>query len=294
MLIGQQKYDVFDACILISADGPVKPARRRKARVDTSRTTTQECCDGAGGRERMAKAGSTILKPIDVADVTGSILEQIEEQIITGGLVEGDKLPPEQELALQAGVGRRSVRDALKALEMKGLITIRKGSGAFVTRNDLDSYIETMVRNVQAYLKLDRAKLAHLLQFRELLSGGIIGMLAQDPDPAVISTLEESLAAQDEAYARKSAAMYTRAHLKFHQAIIDSLHNPIMAMMHSQVIKILEPYMRKSGTDSRIMKSSIKEHYEILNAIKSGDAARAHAAFSSHMSISLAHLEKLV
>ncbi len=242
----------------------------------------------------MAAPRSAILKPLELVGVTDSILEQIQDRIINGDLVEGDRLPSEQELAQQAGVGRRSVRDALKALEMKGLITIRKGSGAFVARNDLDMYIQAMVRNVQAYIKLDRAKLAHLLQYRELLSGSIISMLALTPNPDVIRDLEKALAAQEEAHERDSGAMYNRAHLRFHQAIIDSLNNPLVTMMHSQVIKLLEPYMRQAANDGRIVESSIQEHREILNAIKSGDAAHAHAAFSSHLSMSLEHLERVI
>ena len=244
----------------------------------------------------MAKAtdNSTVLTPIAVKGVTNTIMEQLEDRIIGGELSEGDKLPSEQELSEQAGVGRRAIREALKGLEMKGLITIKKGSGTFVMRNDFDSYIDTLMRNVHAYLKLDRAKLGHLLQYRELLAGSIIGMLTAEPKQEVIEELELSLNTQEEAYKNSNGAKYTRAHLDFHYIIINSLDNPIVTMMYTQVIKLLEPYMKKSGSSPDIMKTSIQEHREILNAIKNGDTSRAHQAFHSHLSVSLAHLEQII
>jgi GntR family transcriptional repressor for pyruvate dehydrogenase complex len=221
-------------------------------------------------------------------------MEQLEDRIIDGDLAEGEKLPSEQELAEQAGVGRRAIREALKALEMKGLIEIRKGSGSFVIRNDFDSYIETLMRNVHAYLQLNKAKLKHLLQYRELLAGSIIGMLAEKPDPGVISQLESTVAAQREAHKLKSAARYNRAHLDFHFTIINSLDNPILTMMYTQVMKLLEPYMKKSGSSLEIMESAIREHAEILSAIKNGDASRAHQAVHSHLEGSFQHLEEII
>ena len=235
-----------------------------------------------------------VLQPVEVKSVTSTVMERLEDGILSGQLAEGQKLPSEHELAVQAGVGRRAIREALKALEMKGLITIRKGSGAFVVRNDFDSYMDTLVRNVQAYLKLDRAKLRHMLQFRELLAGSIIGLLAAQPTKTTVAAMEAALKRQEEAYASKSTARYTKAHLDFHFAIINSAGNPIATMMYTQVIKLLEPYMKKASAKPSIIKSSIKEHRAILDAVKNGDPAEAQRAFHSHMEISMAHLEEIL
>lgn len=242
---------------------------------------------------KNSKSGS-LLERIDTRSLTDSIMAQLEEKIISGGLAEGEKLPSEQVLSEQAQVGRRAVREALKALEMKGLVEIRKGSGTFVTRNDLDSYIEMLVRNVQAYLHLDRVKLRHLLQYRELLTGGIISMLARNPDAEAITALEESIAEQSAAYRKKNNAAYTRAHIRFHTIIVESLDNPVATMMYSQIVKLLEPTMKRAAGKLEIMKSAIREHQQILDAIKSGDATRAQHAFHSHMELSMANLEKML
>lgn len=235
-----------------------------------------------------------VLDRIIVKGVTNSVMEQLEERIISGALPKGQKLPSEQELSEQAGVGRRAVREALKTLEAKGLVEIRKGSGAWVTRNDFDSFIESMTRNVQAYLELDSIKLRHLLQFRELLAGSVIAILAQAPKQETTEALQRSLEAQKEAYRNNSWTGYAQAHLEFHRTIIESLGNPIVTTMYSQVIRLLEPAMKKAGSVRTIVRSSVREHQEILDAIRRGDAGRAHQAVQSHLAFSMKHLNAVL
>ncbi|TVR29788.1 MAG: FadR family transcriptional regulator [Spirochaetaceae bacterium] len=238
--------------------------------------------------------GRSVLGQIEVKRVTETIIERLEDGILSGELEVGEKLPSEQELATQAGVGRRAIREALKALEMKGLISIRKGSGAFVIRNDFDNYIETLSRNIQAYLHVNRATLAHILQYREILGGSVISILAARQNEAAIERIAATLARQELALEKNSASLYTKAHIDYHLAIIDSLENPVVSMMYTQIIRLLQPYMRRSGSDPEIMRQSIMEHREILEAIKAGDTTRAYTAFHTHLESSLAHLRTLV
>src|SRR3954463_12303314 len=76
-----------------------------------------------------------LFAPVSVARASSSIADQIRQAIVTGKLNEGERLPPERELAEQFGVSRVTVRDALRALEAMGLIEVRVGArgGAFVT-----------------------------------------------------------------------------------------------------------------------------------------------------------------
>src|SRR4051794_20250670 len=76
-----------------------------------------------------------LFAPVSIARASSSIADQIRQAILTGKLDQGDRLPPERELAEQFGVSRVTVRDALRALEAMGLIEVRVGArgGAFVT-----------------------------------------------------------------------------------------------------------------------------------------------------------------
>src|ERR687883_979020 len=79
--------------------------------------------------------GPGLFAPVSVARASTSIADQIRQAIVTGRLNEGERLPPERELAEQFGVSRVTVRDALRGLEAMGLIEVRVGArgGAFVT-----------------------------------------------------------------------------------------------------------------------------------------------------------------
>src|SRR5213595_3714589 len=86
-------------------------------------------------RNSRRRDETSLFAPVTVARASSSIADQIRAAIVGGKLVEGERLPPERELAEQFGVSRVTVRDALRALEAMGLIEVRVGArgGAFVT-----------------------------------------------------------------------------------------------------------------------------------------------------------------
>src|SRR3954453_8271284 len=86
-------------------------------------------------RRRPRREGDDIFAPVTIARASSSIADQIRAAILSGRLEQGERLPPERELAEQFGVSRVTVRDALRGLEAMGLIEVRVGArgGAFVT-----------------------------------------------------------------------------------------------------------------------------------------------------------------
>src|SRR5215208_5565279 len=86
-------------------------------------------------RRRPRREGDGMFAPVTVARASSSIADQIRAAILGGRLEQGQRLPPERELAEQFGVSRVTVRDALRTLEAMGLIEVRVGArgGAFVT-----------------------------------------------------------------------------------------------------------------------------------------------------------------
>ncbi|MCB1124113.1 MAG: GntR family transcriptional regulator, partial [Verrucomicrobiae bacterium] len=98
----------------------------------------------------MPTSSPRALKNISIPRLCDEVVSQLEHQILNGDFQQGDKLPSESILSEQAGVSRRAIRDALKILETKGLIEVRKGSGAFVARNDYDLYLRSLIENVSS------------------------------------------------------------------------------------------------------------------------------------------------
>lgn len=87
----------------------------------------------------------TTYKAIKKITVTEQIMEQIASLIISGELQPGEKLPPERDLAVRLGVTRGRIREALRALSLVGLVTIKAGEGTFVTRMETPLPAETII-----------------------------------------------------------------------------------------------------------------------------------------------------
>src|SRR5207253_1036600 len=102
------------------------------------------------------------------------IVEQIHALIREGRWVPGDQIPPERELAERFRVSRTSVREALRALEMQGIIDSRQGGGTFVRTADT----EALVPPLAAAILRGRRELAEVLEVRELIEPGIARLAA--------------------------------------------------------------------------------------------------------------------
>ncbi|MGB5746958.1 MAG: GntR family transcriptional regulator, partial [Desulfobacterales bacterium] len=88
---------------------------------------------------------SDSLKSIKRKPISAEILHMITDNILAGNLKPGDKLPTEFELAESLGVGRNSVREAIKILHSMGVIEVKMGAGTFITRSMNGSILEPLI-----------------------------------------------------------------------------------------------------------------------------------------------------
>lgn len=225
----------------------------------------------------------TTVQPISVNRLHDVVVEELETRILKGEIPAGERLPSEQQLAEQLNVGRRAVREALKVLQAKGLVEVRMGVGAFVTRNDLDNYIDSLSRNVWSYLKNERAQIAHIQEFRSLIEGEAIKRLTKDRDEAILAELREAISDQEKARETEDGELYSKAHFGFHLTIVHKLHNPITEMLYREVLRLVQHPMQEKGSNPEIMKSSIREHKAMLEAIEDGDVEAALARLDEHL-----------
>jgi len=103
------------------------------------------------------------------------IVDQIRQMISTDGLLAGDKLPSERELSERLSVGRSSVREALRALELLGLIETRRGEGTFLR----DFHEHKLVELLSAFILQDAQKRYDVSQTKEIIEEGCLSLLIQ-------------------------------------------------------------------------------------------------------------------
>ena len=96
---------------------------------------------GASAKDPVTKS----IRPLNRESVTSSIINRLTDLLISGELKPGDKLPTEMELAEQLGVGRNSVREAIKMLSYLGVIEIRRGIGTFVANSMPESVVNPLI-----------------------------------------------------------------------------------------------------------------------------------------------------
>lgn len=211
------------------------------------------------------------------------VVEQLEERILRGEFPENERLPPEAALAAQLGVGRRALREALRSLEIKGLVEIRHGIGTLVRRNDLSSFLNALQQNVRSFLNLNRADAEQVRHLRLLFESAAIDSLAQKPDAARLAALAENLEQQRQAAGSEDAALYQRHHLEFHRQIVNALGNPLIDMLYAQVLELMQPNMEAVATGAGVMKGAIKEHEALFSTLQARKYADARQLILEHL-----------
>ena len=208
--------------------------------------------------------------------VYAEVAKQIERLILTK-LQPGDKLPSERELAEMLGVSRSSIRDAIRSLELLGMVEPRQGAGTVVREISADSVVNPLA----TLLTRQRQSVTELLDFRKMLEPPLAARAATHASPEEMAEMEEILRRQEDKLRRGELAV--EEDTEFH-------YNVAMASENSVVLKVLDVLMdllretrqRSLQVEGRAQKS-LAGHRRIMAAIKRRDPAVAEAAMRRHI-----------
>jgi GntR family transcriptional repressor for pyruvate dehydrogenase complex len=231
------------------------------------------------------------LSPIKSRRVVETVVERLEEPILSGRIAEGEKLPSEEQLAAQLGVGRRAVREALKVLETKGLVETQMGVGTVVCRNDLSNFLDTLARNVSSYLRVNRAEARHVMELRLLLEGTALERLARSPKDERLAKLAADVSEQRKAHLDGDYQKYQVWHFRFHQDVVDALQNPVISMIYGQVMSLMREPMERSGSYPQRTERSIADHEQMLKVIQDGSQADVRHHLRRHLEDFFVHMQ---
>ena len=212
-----------------------------------------------------------------IAPSVDSVVRSMSEEILSGTLASGDKLPSERDLATRFGVGRPLIREALRSLAELGLIETIPARGTFVRAGD-DSRVDR-----QAGMAIRRRGVtAHeLSEARLMLETGTARQAAQRATPEDIERLEAILDVLD----HSSGAEHVERDLAFHLEIAAAAHNPVVEMMLESIAVPTAALMFRSVGDRQVMDRSQRYHRVALDAIRAGDPEAAAEAIRAHLSV---------
>ncbi len=204
---------------------------------------------------------------------------QILEQIMSGTLNEGDKLPSENQICRSFEVSRPTVREALMRLHADGLVTTRQGSGTYVQKRPPDQL--TRLAKVS-----DIAGMLRCLEVRIALEGQAALLAAQRRTPAQMGEITAALAALRAAF--EGGAVPAQADFEFHRAVASASGNGLFADLLEMLNETIQQAMTvalgltRVGSKDRARRV-VEEHEAIAEAIARGDAESAGLAMRYHL-----------
>ncbi|KQR37147.1 FadR/GntR family transcriptional regulator [Microbacterium sp. Leaf159] len=212
------------------------------------------------------------------------VLEHVERDLLDGRLGPGDRLASERDLAADLGVGRSSVREALRVLEVMGLIRTATGSGP----QSGAIVIATPTGGMSTLLRLQVAAqgfpLTDVVQTRLLLEDAVAAALAgqQDPDLAAAHSVLDAMDAEG-----LTSAEFLALDAQLHLALAESSGNTVVAAIMAGLRTAIESYVQEGAgaiADWDAMADLLRtEHRAIIAAIAAGDATTAQALVRAHI-----------
>lgn len=204
------------------------------------------------------------------------VAKQIE-RLILKKLRPGDKLPSERELAEMLRVSRSSIRDAIRSLELMGMVEPRQGAGTIV--REISS--ESMVNPLANALKRQEELIAELLDFRLMLEPQLAACAATRVSPDEISEMEEILERQEKKLRAGESTIGEDS--EFHYAIALASGNSVVLKVLDTLMDLLRDSRERSlQTEGRPQKS-LASHRRILAALKRNNAGAATVAMRTHI-----------
>jgi len=204
------------------------------------------------------------------------VAKQIE-RLILKKLKPGDKLPSERELAEMLRVSRSSIRDAIRGLELMGLVEPRQGTGTIVR----EVSAETVVNPFTNALKRRHELVGELLDFRKMLEPPLAARAAVHASAEEIAEMDEILQRQEEKHLQGESAVAEDA--EFHYSVALASDNSVVLKVIDILMDLLRDTRQRSLQVEGRAAKSLAGHRKILAAIKNRDAEAAKAAMRRHI-----------
>ncbi len=194
------------------------------------------------------------------------LAERMQTQIGEGRFRTGEKLPSEPELMRLFGVGRSTVREAVRILSDLGFLQVRQGAGTFVVREDASSLVEQ---------RMKRADIRELDEVRGILEAAIAGKAAERHTDRDAQQIRKHLADRKAAAETNRLEQCIDADANFHEAIAQATHNAILAELYRATALHLREGFRRIYSDTGYLLASHPLHEQLARHILRGDVSNA-------------------
>ena len=207
-----------------------------------------------------------------------AIAAYLEEELLSGRLPGGMKLPSERQLAVRLGVSRPVVREVLRTLAERGLIEVSPGRGAYARDVQTADIAEPMAK----MYRRRNATTRDLVEARMMLECEASAIAAERATPQDADELDVALARIEKA---TDIIERARADVAFHARIARASGNPVIEAMFASITGLAFEHMLRSHADTQIASEAHPFHVKVVEAIRSKDSAGARQAMRDHLAV---------
>jgi DNA-binding FadR family transcriptional regulator len=251
------------------------PSKNGKAEVESDRTPAAPIADGEGEAPRSSMPLST-RRPMKRSEM---IAQDLVAYIVESRLPPGARLPHEKEMIEQLGVGRTSLREALRILETRGVVTMKSGPGGGpVVRHPQPT---DLTESFKLILQFQRGTLAEVLDARAWLEPITARMAAENITRNEIARLQE-INAEIEADVETEEKIID-ANRRFHSMIASSTANLVIQVYTETLLAIADEGISDIHHSRDFRRNIVRGHRNVIEALEAKDPDRAEAAMRQHI-----------
>ncbi len=214
----------------------------------------------------MDKQINSLTTPVQQGSVVLHVIERIKEALLNKELRPGDFLPSETELAKSLGVGKTSIREAIKMLQALGIVEVKRGQGTIIRKTPGDEFINSIIFQ----FVVQDGDPNDIVQLRTMFEPAYTVMAMETATEEDIENLKKIH--QHLEMSIKQKTQTAEEDLAFHRAILQSTHNPFVIWIGEAILQIFRTTMRRSMMMNP--KATLEYHQSILEAFCQKDEKR--------------------
>lgn len=220
--------------------------------------------------------------PIKNTKVYEQVIDQIKSMIENGKLKRGDKLPSERDLVEQLGVSRASIREAIRVLEIIGLIDCKQGEGNFIKQ----SFDNGLFEPLSVMFMLNDGKTNEIFELRRVMEIETAALAAKRITEEELEELNSLIKEMDTAQSEEERAKIDK---KFHYNITHASRNFLIVNILNTVSTLMDAFIKNAREE--ILKNDIdksvinNQHKEIYKALFEHNSVKAAKAMGKHMDL---------
>jgi len=212
------------------------------------------------------------LEPINNESVVNVVFKRITDSIINEEIKPGEKLPTEAEFMENLGVGRNSIREAVKMLSVMGVLEVKRGNGTYVATKVLPSMFNPLI-----FSMIIEPKSAYdLYELRMMFENMVMFLDIEKATEEDLHGIEKLLIHTKELADKKESTIddYVKLDIDFHIELIKVTHNPLVERIGKTIIELFPKYIKNSISQRNGVKRSISNHFKILDVLRKRDKSK--------------------